>query len=126
MCSNLANAGGSTCPVFLPSDSWRESVAIYSVFAIRAFGPRAGAGLRTGARGLERHEMDAHPFPGPDSDSVIDHHTSPDAAFTVFVGGLPYEVDDLELMDVFSRFGDVSSAAVVMQRSQPSKSRGFG
>jgi RNA recognition motif-containing protein len=71
--------------------------------------------------------MDAHPFPGPDSDSVIDHHTSPGAAqVTVFVGGLPYEVDDLELMDVFSRFGDVSSAAVVMQRSQPSKSRGFG
>ena len=45
---------------------------------------------------------------------------------TVFVGGLPYEVDDLELMDVFSAFREVSFAVVVRQRSQPSKSRGFG
>ena len=45
---------------------------------------------------------------------------------TVFVGGLPYEVDDLELMDVFSAFREVCFAVVVRQRSQPSKSRGFG
>ncbi len=44
----------------------------------------------------------------------------------IFVGGIPYDVGNDELRDAFSAFGLVDSAVIVRQRSQPSKSRGFG
>jgi RNA recognition motif-containing protein len=44
---------------------------------------------------------------------------------TLFVAGLPYDVDDAELLEIFEKFGPVKSAKVTMDR-ETGKSRGFG
>ena len=44
---------------------------------------------------------------------------------TLFVAGLPYDVDDAELLEIFEKFGAVRSAKVTMDR-ETGKSRGFG
>jgi RNA recognition motif-containing protein len=43
----------------------------------------------------------------------------------IFVAGLPYDLDDDELMEIFEKFGAVNSAKVAMDR-ETGKSRGFG
>ncbi|MFZ9660833.1 MAG: RNA recognition motif domain-containing protein [Chitinophagaceae bacterium] len=43
----------------------------------------------------------------------------------LFVAGLPYDVDDAELEEIFEKFGKVLSAKVTMDR-ETGKSRGFG
>ena len=43
----------------------------------------------------------------------------------IFVAGLPYDLDDAELEEIFEKFGKVISAKVAMDR-QTGKSRGFG
>lgn len=42
----------------------------------------------------------------------------------LFVAGLPYDMDDAELMEFFDKFGTVSSAKVTMDK-ETGKSRGF-
>lgn len=42
----------------------------------------------------------------------------------IFVAGLPYDLDDAELMEIFEKFGQVNSAKVAMDR-ETGKSRGF-
>lgn len=44
---------------------------------------------------------------------------------TLFVAGLPYDLDDAELLEIFEKFGPVVSAKVTMDR-ETGKSRGFG
>ena len=44
---------------------------------------------------------------------------------TIFVAGLPYDLDDAELNEIFEKFGPVKSAKVVMDR-ETGKSKGFG
>jgi cold-inducible RNA-binding protein len=43
----------------------------------------------------------------------------------IFVIGLPYDLDDAELEEIFEKFGTVTSARVTMDR-ETGKSRGFG
>jgi RNA recognition motif-containing protein len=43
----------------------------------------------------------------------------------IFVAGLPYDLDDAELEEIFEKFGKVTSAKVAMDK-QTGKSRGFG
>jgi RNA recognition motif-containing protein len=43
----------------------------------------------------------------------------------IFVAGLPYDLDDAELMEIFEKFGRVKSAKVAMDK-ETGKSRGFG
>lgn len=43
----------------------------------------------------------------------------------LFVGSLPWAVDDAKLRDLFSQFGNVVSAQVVKDR-ETGRSRGFG
>lgn len=43
----------------------------------------------------------------------------------LFVGNLPYSMDDQELYDLFSEVGEVVSAQVIFDR-QTRRSRGFG
>lgn len=43
----------------------------------------------------------------------------------LFVAGLPFDVDDQELNEIFSDHGTVASAKVIMDRDT-GKSRGFG
>jgi RNA recognition motif-containing protein len=43
----------------------------------------------------------------------------------LFVGNLPYSMDDQELFDLFSEVGEVVSAQVIFDR-QTRRSRGFG
>lgn len=43
----------------------------------------------------------------------------------LFVGSLPWSVDDTELKNTFSKHGTVVSAKVIMDR-ETGKSRGFG
>ncbi len=43
----------------------------------------------------------------------------------LFVAGLPYDLDDAELMEIFEKFGTVVSARVAMDRDT-GKSKGFG
>lgn len=43
----------------------------------------------------------------------------------IFVAGLPYDLDDAELEEIFEKFGKVISAKVSMDR-ETGKSRGFG
>jgi len=43
----------------------------------------------------------------------------------IFVAGLPYDLDDAELEEIFEKFGKVNSAKVAMDR-ETGKSRGFG
>ena len=42
----------------------------------------------------------------------------------LFVAGLPYDLDDAELMEIFEKFGTVTSAKVAMDK-ETGKSRGF-
>lgn len=44
---------------------------------------------------------------------------------TLFVAGLPYDLDDAELEEIFEKFGKIISAKVSMDR-ETGKSRGFG
>lgn len=43
----------------------------------------------------------------------------------LFVAGLPYDVDDQELQEMFETYGTVGSARVILDR-ETRKSRGFG
>jgi cold-inducible RNA-binding protein len=43
----------------------------------------------------------------------------------IFVAGLPYDLDDAELEEIFEKFGTVTSAKVAMDR-ETGKSKGFG
>lgn len=43
----------------------------------------------------------------------------------IFVAGLPYDLDDAELEEIFEKFGEVKSAKVAMDK-ETGKSRGFG
>lgn len=43
----------------------------------------------------------------------------------LFVAGLPYDLDDAELEEIFEKFGTVSSSRVVMDK-ETGKSKGFG
>jgi RNA recognition motif-containing protein len=43
----------------------------------------------------------------------------------IFVAGLPYDLDDAELEEIFEKFGTVKSAKVTMDK-ETGKSRGFG
>ena len=43
----------------------------------------------------------------------------------IFVAGLPYDLDDAELMEIFEKFGTTISAKVAMDK-ETGKSKGFG
>ena len=43
----------------------------------------------------------------------------------IFVAGLPYDLDDAELEEIFEKFGTITSAKVSIDR-ETGKSRGFG
>jgi len=43
----------------------------------------------------------------------------------IYVGNLPYSLTDSELQDMFSEFGAVSSAKVIMDR-ETQRAKGFG
>ena len=43
----------------------------------------------------------------------------------LFVAGLPYDLDDAELEEIFEKFGTVTSAKVAIDK-ETGKSRGFG
>lgn len=43
----------------------------------------------------------------------------------LFVAGLPYDLDDAELLEIFEKFGNVISAKVAIDK-ETGKSRGFG
>lgn len=42
----------------------------------------------------------------------------------IFVAGLPYDLDDAELVEIFEKFGAITSAKVAMDR-ETGKSKGF-
>jgi cold-inducible RNA-binding protein len=46
-------------------------------------------------------------------------------SMNLFVAGLPFDVDDQELKEIFEAYGTVSSAKVILDR-ETRKSRGFG
>jgi cold-inducible RNA-binding protein len=43
----------------------------------------------------------------------------------LFVAGLPYDLDDAELLEIFEKFGEVVSAKVAIDK-ETNKSKGFG
>lgn len=43
----------------------------------------------------------------------------------IFVAGLPYDLDDAELMEIFEKFGTTVSAKVAIDK-ETGKSKGFG
>ncbi len=43
----------------------------------------------------------------------------------IFIAGLPYDLDDAELEEIFEKFGTVMSAKVAMDK-ETGKSKGFG
>jgi cold-inducible RNA-binding protein len=43
----------------------------------------------------------------------------------IFVAGLPYDLDDAELTEIFEKFGTITSAKVAMDK-ETGKSKGFG
>ncbi len=43
----------------------------------------------------------------------------------IYVGNLTYSITDQELRDMFSEFGDVSSASIIIDRAT-GRSKGFG
>ena len=43
----------------------------------------------------------------------------------LFVGGLPFAVDDARLQEIFAAFGEVASATVIKDRDS-GRSKGFG
>ena len=48
------------------------------------------------------------------------------AKHEAFVGGLAWATNDQSLRAAFSRFGDIVGCKVVMEKDEPTKSRGFG
>lgn len=46
--------------------------------------------------------------------------------YKVFVGGLAWSTTETTLATAFSRFGDLLDVRVIMEREDPTKSRGFG
>jgi cold-inducible RNA-binding protein len=46
-------------------------------------------------------------------------------AKNLFVAGLPYDFDDVDLKEMFELYGEVNSAKVILDR-ETGKSRGFG
>ena len=44
----------------------------------------------------------------------------------IYVGNLPYRTNDTDLQEIFSPYGAVLSAHVMMERDNPNRSRGFG
>lgn len=47
-------------------------------------------------------------------------------ATKLFVGSLPYSVDDQQLADIFAEAGEVVSARVIKDREKGDRSKGFG
>ncbi len=43
----------------------------------------------------------------------------------IYVGGLPYQTQDDQLQQIFSSYGEVSSAKIIMDR-ETGRSKGFG
>src|SRR5215813_12101952 len=43
----------------------------------------------------------------------------------IFVAGLPYDLDDAELTEIFEKFGTIASAKVAIDK-ETGKSKGFG
>ena len=43
----------------------------------------------------------------------------------LFIAGLPYDLDDAELEEIFEKFGTITSARVAIDR-ETGKSKGFG
>lgn len=43
----------------------------------------------------------------------------------IFVAGLPYDLDDAELVEIFEKFGEIKTAKVAIDK-ETGKSRGFG
>ena len=43
----------------------------------------------------------------------------------IFVGGLPFKVDERELREIFEKFGEPSSVKIIMDK-QSGRSKGFG
>jgi RNA recognition motif-containing protein len=44
----------------------------------------------------------------------------------LFIAGIPYRTRDNDLKELFENFGVVTEARVVMEKENPSRSRGFG
>ncbi|MEX2012292.1 MAG: RNA-binding protein [Patescibacteria group bacterium] len=44
----------------------------------------------------------------------------------LFVGSLPYSINDEQLKAHFEKFGEITSASVVMDKFDKTRSRGFG
>ena len=44
----------------------------------------------------------------------------------LYVGNLPYTARDSDLKQLFGKFGEVSSAMVIMERGRTNRSKGFG
>lgn len=53
------------------------------------------------------------------------HYLYKNYSMNLFVAGLPYDLDDAELEEIFEKFGKVISAKVSIDR-ETGKSRGFG
>lgn len=47
-------------------------------------------------------------------------------ATKLFVGSLPYSVDDEELKSLFSEFGTVTYSKIILDRDNNNRSKGFG
>jgi len=43
----------------------------------------------------------------------------------IYIGNIPYSIDDRELGEIFSEFGEVSSARIIIDRVT-GRSKGFG
>lgn len=43
----------------------------------------------------------------------------------IYVGGLPYDTDDSQLSHIFSSYGEIASARIIMDRDT-GRSKGFG
>jgi RNA recognition motif-containing protein len=43
----------------------------------------------------------------------------------IFVGGLPFKVDEKELREIFEKFGEASVVKIIMDK-QSGRSKGFG
>ena len=52
-------------------------------------------------------------------------HLQKNTTMKIFVAGLPYDLDDAELEEIFDKFGPVVSARVAMDKDT-GKSKGFG
>ena len=52
-------------------------------------------------------------------------HLQKNNSMNLFVAGLPYDLDDAELEEIFEKFGTVKSAKVAIDK-ETGKSRGFG